>query len=146
MLGIVGDHPWEAGQQYLEMRFWTLVDQPKAYRWPSRGYWVTILVLGMVGDHLGEGMVAHHPWQLLPGFQFCDEVCVPNSKSVVHCLLVGASCHLWLVTGETKPTPSLTAGDWTDVWLEVENNVEYVKNVLGILKSHTGLNPSSCRF
>ena len=55
MLGIMGDHPLEGGQQYLGRWFWIMGDQPKADRWPSRRYWVTILVLKMVGDHLGDG-------------------------------------------------------------------------------------------
>ena len=32
-----------------------LGDQPKADRGPSRGCWVTILVLGMLGDYPGDG-------------------------------------------------------------------------------------------
>ena len=65
-----------------------------------------VTLLGMVGDH---------PWQFSPGVSFVSDVLSPNSKSVVHFLLVGdhpqvcggpsngwyvtirGSCHLVLV-------------------------------------------------
>ena len=51
-------------------------------------HWVTILgggtILGMEEDHL---------WQLSPGVSFVSKVQIPNSKNVVHLLLVGD--HPW---------------------------------------------------
>ena len=32
MLGIMGDHPWEAGRQYFGRLFWIMGDQLKADR------------------------------------------------------------------------------------------------------------------
>ena len=85
-LGIVGDHPWKAGWQYLRRWFWIMGDQPKADRWPSWGCWVTILVHGRVGDHpdgamlqcythfFSSGELAQQEWKRL--FHFFE-----NSRS-----------------------------------------------------------------
>ena len=46
--------------------------------------WVGGTILGMEEDHL---------WQLSPGVSFVSKVQIPNSKNVVHLLLVGD--HPW---------------------------------------------------
>ena len=43
------------------------------------------------------GMVGEHPWQLSPGVSFVSNVQMPNSKLVVHFLLVGD--HPWVGGG-----------------------------------------------
>ena len=42
-------------------------------------------ILGMVGDY---------PWQLSPSVSFVSNVLVPNSKALLHLLLVGD--HPWV--------------------------------------------------
>ena len=42
------------------------------------------------------GIVADHPWKLSPGLNFVDEVEVPNSKSVVHFILVDFNFRWWV--------------------------------------------------
>ena len=47
----------------------------------------------MMGVNI-QGMVSDHPWQVSPGVSFVSNVKVPNTKSVVHFLLVGD--HPWV--------------------------------------------------
>ena len=99
--------------------------------WLSLGWWVNNL--GMAGDHPGDG-----GW----GLNFVSEVFVPNSKSVVHFILVdfggGCSCSS-CDRFKTKSTP---LSSWTGVWQKklclnkkfVEKNVG-TRKILLVIKN-----------
>ena len=91
MLVIMGDHPWEAGRQYLGGWFWIMGDKPKADRWPSRGCWLTILSLGWWVTIQGMVLTVHGSCHLvlILWLSLCAKLQVCSTPPSVRFWMVG---------------------------------------------------------